>query len=170
MSPETEFFVPTPERQRDLRNAFACFGTGVTVITTQTPEGPLGITANSFSSVSLDPPLVLWSPAIAARRHDPFVQAEVFCVHVLSADQMPLARHFATEGHGFDAFEWNEGPSGAPRLAGCLAEFHCSRFAVHPAGDHSIILGEIHHVFHTDTEAQGLLFKRGQFGNFTPDP
>ncbi|MDW3222066.1 MAG: flavin reductase family protein [Paracoccaceae bacterium] len=170
MPPDTGFFVPTPERQRDLRSAFACFGTGVTVITTQTSEGPLGITANSFSSVSLEPPLVLWSPAIAARRHDPFAAAETFCIHILGADQMPLARHFATEGHGFDAFDWTPGPLGAPRLEGCLAEFHCSKYAIHPAGDHSVILGEIHHVFQADSEIQGLLFKRGQFGNFTPDP
>ncbi|WP_298971062.1 flavin reductase family protein [uncultured Roseobacter sp.] len=169
MLSEPPHFAPTSDRLRDLRRALGCFGTGVTVITTQTDEGPLGITANSFSSVSLEPPLVLWSPAVASRRHAPFVEAERFCIHVLSADQLDLARHFASKGDGFEAFDWSTGPLGAPRLSGCLAEFHCSRYAVHPAGDHSMILGEVRHVFLAEGDAPGLLFKRGQFGHFAPE-
>ncbi|WP_187429187.1 FMN reductase (NADH) NtaB [Roseobacter fucihabitans] len=169
MTSEQEYFAPSPENHADLRRAFGCFGTGVTVVTIQTADGPLGMTANSFSSVSLTPALVLWSPALAARRHDPFAQAEHFCIHILGEDQLALARHFATNGDGFDAFDWSAGPLGAPRLAGCLAEFHCTRFARYPAGDHSLILGEIQQVFHAQTHGPGLLFKRGQFGRFTAD-
>lgn len=168
MESDTAHFIPTPDRQRDLRDALSCFGTGVTIVTTQTGDGPLGMTANSFSSVSLDPALVLWCPAVNSRRHDAFVAAERFCIHVLSAHQLPLAQHFAREGSGFDAFEWSVGPLGAPRLSGCLAEFHCHQHATHPAGDHTVVLGSIADVFQSTSNAPGLSFARGQFGQFTP--
>ncbi|MDW3181602.1 flavin reductase family protein [Roseobacter sp.] len=169
MSADTALFSPDPDRLPDLRRAFGCFGTGVTVITTQTPMGPLGMTANSFSSVSLTPPLVLWSPAVSSRRHDAFAGAESFCIHVLGADQLDLAQHFATSGDGFETLAWEAGPLGTPHLAGCLAAFFCTTHAVHPAGDHSLILGEVRHVAQGMSEAPGLLFDRGRFGQFTPD-
>lgn len=152
-----------------LRRALGRFGTGVTVITALTDWGPLGMTANSFSSVSLDPPLVLWSPATSSKRHDAFVAASHFCVHVLGADQQALARHFAAQGHDFEGHPWTPGPDGAPMLAGCLASFHCETFAVHPAGDHSLILGRVHHLSEQAGDATGLLFDRGRFGQFSPD-
>lgn len=137
------------------------------MITTQTQNGPLGMTANSFSSISLDPALVLWSPATRSQRHDAFAQATHFCIHVLSARQLDLAQHFATNGTGFTGFDWQEGKTGAPCLAGCLAEFHCKTFAVHPAGDHSLILGEVRHVVDHKRSEPGLLFEQGQFGRFS---
>lgn len=167
MSGNAALFEPTPDRQRELRHAFACFGTGVTVVTTQTDAGPLGITANSFSSVSLDPPLVLWSPAVASGRHDAFAEAQTFCIHVLSARQLDLAQHFARNGDGFENFDWSVGPVGVPRFSGCLAEFHCIRYAVHPAGDHTVVLGEVTQVLHATDNSPGLLFKHGQFGQFS---
>ncbi|WP_227272206.1 flavin reductase family protein [Roseobacter weihaiensis] len=163
-------FVPTPERARDLRRAFGCFGTGVTIISTETPEGPLGMTANSFSSISLDPALVLWSPAKSSQRHDAFVQAAHFCIHVLGANQLTLAKHFATNGTDFTPFDWTAGPGGAPTLKGSLAEFHCDTYAVHPAGDHSLILGEVRHVVQHDSDHTGLLFDQGRFGHFSASP
>ncbi|MGC3936889.1 flavin reductase family protein [Roseobacter sp. EG26] len=166
MPAETYQFSPTADRLNDLRRAFGCYGTGVTVITTNTSRGPLGITANSFSSVSLDPALILWSPAISSRRHDAFATAKSFCVHVLGAHQLDLARHFSTEGEDFDAFDWSHGPSGAPCLSGCLAEFHCDTHAVHPAGDHSVIIGEVRQVVQHGATEPGLLFERGAFGRF----
>jgi flavin reductase (DIM6/NTAB) family NADH-FMN oxidoreductase RutF len=158
-------FEPTPDRGRDLRDAFGCFGTGVTVITARTVNGPLGMTANSFSSLSLDPPLVLWSPARSSQRHDAFVRAAEFCIHVLSAEQLDMAQHFATKGTDFSGFEWQEGPLGAPALSGCLAEFHCTTFAVHPAGDHSLVLGQVRRVVHHRRGLTGLIFEQGRFGS-----
>lgn len=162
-------FVPDPARTTDLRRALGQFGTGVALITAQTGVGPLGITANSFSSVSLDPPLVLWCAARSSLRHDGFVQAPSFCIHVLSAEQMDVAKHFAAQGHDFSSYPWEAGPNGAPTLHGCLATFHCDTHAVHGAGDHSIILGQITSAAMQPEESDGLLFKRGKFGRFTPD-
>lgn len=163
-------FVPGPDASADLRRAFGHFGTGVTIVTVQTPQGPLGMTANSFSSISLDPPLVLWAPGKESKRHDAFATAAAFCVHVLGADQLALAQHFATQGHDFDAFGWIEGPNGAPTLSGCLATFHCDTYAVHPAGDHSLILGHVRHAATRAGEATGLLFDQGRYGIFSHTP
>ncbi|NUH64772.1 flavin reductase [Sulfitobacter sp. S0837] len=168
MSDEPIPFTPASGDATALRRAFGRFGTGVTVVTTQTPRGPLGMTANSFASVSLDPALVLWSPAISSKRHDSFVAAASFCIHVLAADQEALAQHFATQGHDFSPFDWTKGPGGAPTFAGALAQFHCDTFAVHPAGDHSLILGHVRHIAMRDDGAAGLMFDQGRYGQFTP--
>jgi len=162
-------FVPDPTRTTDLRRALGQFGTGVALMTVQTDAGPLGMTANSFSSVSLDPPLVLWSVATTSKRHDAFATAQSFCIHVLSADQMDVAKHFAGQGHDFAPYPFDTGPNGAPTLHGCLATFHCDAYAVHPAGDHAIILGQITSAATQTEEPDGLLFKRGKFGRFTPE-
>ena len=167
MSGAVHKFEPTPDQHLALRRAFGCFGTGVTVVTTLTADGPLGMTANSFSSISLDPPLVLWAPALRSKRHDAFVQATEFCVHVLAADQLAVANHFAQHGSGFDRFDWAQGPYGAPVLSGCLTEFHCQMHAVHPAGDHSLVLGRLRQVIQHQSDTPGLLFDQGRFGHFT---
>lgn len=158
----------SPTDGRALRSAFGRFGTGVTVITTQTSEGPLGMTANSFSSVSLEPPLVLWSAALRSKRHDAFARAQQYCIHILGADQQALALHFASQGHDFSNVEWAAGPTGAPQLAGCLATLHCTSYAVYPAGDHSVILGQITHAAERSSTGAGLLFDQGRFGTFAP--
>ncbi|MEM9576524.1 MAG: flavin reductase family protein [Pseudomonadota bacterium] len=169
MAVRSHSFEPTVDHALALREAFGRFGTGVTVVTAQTPNGPLGMTANSFSSISLDPALVLWAPARSSLRHDAFVAAERFCIHVLAVDQLELARHFATNGTEFGSFEWDTGPLDAPCLSGCLVEFHCTTFAVHPAGDHSIILGKVEIVTQHDRKQPGLLFEQGQFGSIMPN-
>lgn len=161
-------FPPTRDDGTALRSAFGRFGTGVTIITTQTDAGPLGMTANSFSSVSLDPPLVLWSAALNSKRHDAFAKAKTFCIHILGEYQSAQALHFATQGHDFSEFDWFEGPEGSPTLHGALATFHCETHAVHPAGDHSIILGLVRHAAERRGTGAGLLFDRGRFGNFKP--
>lgn len=166
MNAQQHQFEPSADNTRALRNAFGCFGTGVTVITAQTPAGPLGMTANSFSSLSLDPALVMWSPACASKRHDAFAQAPHFCVHILSSAQFALAEHFATQGTAFDDLDWYEGPLGTPTLEHCLASFHCDTHAIHPAGDHSLILGQVRHVCHGAMAGTGLLFHKGEFGHF----
>ena len=155
-----------PKAPQALRSAFGRFGTGVTVITTQTDQGPLGMTANSFSSVSLAPPLVLWSAALRSKRHDAFAQAQSYCIHVISANQQDVALHFASQGHDFTGFDWTPGPGGAPTLTGCLATFHCTQFAVHPAGDHSLILGQVTEAAECAGVGAGLLFDKGRFGTF----
>lgn len=157
-----------PLDSRALRGAFGRFGTGVTVITTQTAQGPLGMTANSFSSVSLDPALVLWSAAHRSKRHDAFATATHFCIHILGADQHAMAAHFASQGHDFSGLDWQPGPTGAPQLGGCLAALHCTPYAVHPAGDHSIIVGQVTHAAACAGSGAGLLFDQGRFGTFAP--
>lgn len=157
-------FVPGPDTQRELRDAMGCFGTGVTVVTTMTDQGPLAMTANSFASVSLDPALVLWCPAKRSARHAHFTSAARFVVQVMGDSQLPLARHFAQDGWAFDGADWCKTPDGQPLLTGCLAHFECRRSALHDAGDHSIIIGEVARA--SFRPGQGLIFKRGQYGAF----
>lgn len=160
---ETDF-IPGPDSARDFRDALGCYGTGVTVVTTMTEDGPLGMTANSFASVSLDPPLVLWSPAKTSRRHAPFAGAVRFAIHVMAEDQDRLARHFAKQGDIFDGIAWRLSDDGVPILDGCLARFECVTEAVHDGGDHSIIVGRVLRGAHRP--GSGLIFKQGQYGGF----
>lgn len=157
-------FIPGPDMVRAYRDALGCFGTGVTVVTTMTPNGPLAITVNSFTSVSLDPPLLLWCPACSSLRHDTFVAAQHFAIHVMAEDQLLMAKHFAAHGEDFSPFSWAPNANGAPALEGVLARFDCRHYATHPAGDHSIILGQVDNV--TTRPGKGLMFKRGQYGGF----
>jgi flavin reductase (DIM6/NTAB) family NADH-FMN oxidoreductase RutF len=157
-------FEPGPDTARAFRDALGCYGTGVTVVTAMTQNGPLGMTANSFAAVSLDPPLVLWSPAKASGRHDGFRAAVHFIVHVMGEDQLKLAQHFARQGNGFDAIDWQRSEDGAPILEGCLARFECRAVAAHDAGDHTIIVGRVDRAAHRP--GQGLMFKRGLYGGF----
>lgn len=157
--------IPGPDTARAYRDALACFGTGVTVVTTMTDDGPLAMTANSFASVSLDPPLVLWCPARASLRHDALVAASRYVIHVMAEDQQATAVHFAGSGHDFSGIEWKE-CNGLPILSGCIARFECRRSAVHGAGDHSIVVGRVESAtFHP---GKGLIFKHGAYGGFLP--
>lgn len=157
--------VPTPDQQHAYREALGCFGTGVTVVTALDQGRPVAMTANSFASVSLDPPLVLWCPARASLRHDSFVRAERYAIHVMGEDQQALAVHFARSGLTFDGIDWDQGTDGVPHLAGCLARFDCERVDVRAAGDHSIVLGQVLEARYRP--GKGLMFKRGQYGGFS---
>lgn len=157
-------FKPGPGTARALRDALGCFGTGVTVVTTQTAKGPLAMTASSFSSVSLEPPLVLWCPAKASLRHADFVAADHYTIHILAQDQHDLAAHFARTGDDFDAIDWSRDDTGMPHLHGCLARFSCTRQQVYAAGDHSIIVGHVDQASYRP--GTGLIFKRGEYGAF----
>jgi len=159
-------FEPGPENALAFRQCLGRFATGVTVVTTAGPDGPLGITANSFASVSLDPPLVLWSPARRSARFDAFCAARDYAIHVLAADQEPLARRFARAGHGCDGADWQEGPGGVPVLEGALARFLCRQEAVHEGGDHAIIVGRVLQAAQRD--GAPLTFFGGQYGSFVP--
>ncbi len=129
---------------RAFRDACGGFATGVCVITTSTPDGQVvGITANSFASISLDPPLVMWSPAKSSRRHDVFAEAAHFAIHVLSSDQRAVADGFVREANAFTALDWHRSDNGTPLIDGCVTRFECDRYASHDAGDHTIILGQV---------------------------
>lgn len=147
--------------QRELRDALGRFATGVTVVTTLGPGGPLGITANSFASVSLDPPLVLWSPARRSRRFPVFEAASHFAVHVLSAGQQALAERFAGSGQGFAGLEVGVGIGEVPLLEGCAARFECRHAARHDGGDHLIVVGEVLRLVANDLPP--LVFWRGGY-------
>ena len=178
----TRSFVPGPGQERALRDALGRFATGVTVVTAPAAHAadagaqtapharPMGITANSFASLSLDPPLVLWSPARASRRFTAFATADHFAIHVLAADQIGLARHFAGPGAGFDlpgiAPGIAPGLGGAPLLPGVLACFECAREAVHEGGDHAIVVGRVLRASLRD--GAPLVFASGRFGGFAP--
>ena len=157
-------FVPSPDNIRALRDALGCFGTGVTVVTTQSERGPLAMTVNSFASVSLTPPLVLWCPARNSERHDAFIRAPHFAIHIMAEDQQPLAAHFARSGEDFAVCDWSTNDQGQPVLPGTLARFDCATHAVHDGGDHSIVLGQVLRT--TMRNGKGLMFKRGQYGGF----
>lgn len=146
--------------ERELRDALGRFATGVTVVTTMTPTGPLGITANSFASLSLDPPLVLWSPARRSSRFAAFETASHFCVHVLAADQQDLARHFALAG-GFGDLGYAPGLGGAPLIEGCAARFECFHAARFDGGDHLICVGEVRRLVQRDVAP--LVYHRGAY-------
>lgn len=146
-----------------LRQALGHFATGVTVMTTRTPGGePIGVTVNSFNSVSLDPPLVLWSLARKAYSCPAFDREGHFAVHVLAADQHHLSTRFAQAGHDkFAGLTLAEGVAGVPLLADCAAVFQCQTVARHEGGDHVILLGKV--LTYQCAERPPLLFHRGRY-------
>lgn len=146
---------------RDLRHAFGRFATGVTVITINSPDGPYGMTVNSFSSVSLDPALVLWSVDKASARCPYFREASHFAVNILSIDQSATALNFARDPFAFDVAGWCLGENGLPVLNDCAATLECKRDAVHPGGDHFIIVGQV--LKACVAEREPLLFHKGEF-------
>jgi len=160
-------FSPDAENARAFRDALGRFATGVTVVTTLSDKGPLGITANSFASLSLDPALVMWAPGKFSRRFDAFSEAQYFAIHVLGADQMHLARHFAQDGLDFKLPDVTEGVGGIPLLAGCIARFECRRHALYPGGDHAIVVGEVLRV--STCDGAGLSFFAGNYGTISAD-
>ncbi|MGL3608457.1 flavin reductase family protein [Rhizobium sp. G187] len=157
-------FTPEAENHRAYRNALGSFTTGVTVVTAMSADGPIGMTVNSFASVSLDPPLVLWSPAKSSSRHAAFSGAHHYAIHVLGADQDHLSSAFTRGGAGFDGLEVEINPEGVPVLPGTLARFECVQQALHDAGDHTIIIGKVLRVAHRQGEP--LCFSGGRFGRF----
>lgn len=161
---QEQIFIPDAANARTLRDALGSFTTGVAVVTAMTSAGPTGMTVNSFASVSLDPPLVLWSPAKSSSRHALFATAEYFVIHVLSADQHHLASHFARSGSSLDGLECLFNAEGAPVIPTTLARFECRRSALHDAGDHTIIVGHV--LRGAQRHGEPLCFSRGAFGHF----
>jgi flavin reductase (DIM6/NTAB) family NADH-FMN oxidoreductase RutF len=132
----------------ELRQALGRFVTGVTIVTCRDENGePVGLTANSFNALSLDPPLVLWSLRQASSAIAAFTNASHFAVNVLAADQVDLSRRFARPSSAkFEAGAWTDGHGRAPLLAGCVAVFECRRRSHHAAGDHLLFIGEVERI------------------------
>ncbi len=149
---------------RAFRDALGRFATGVTVVTTAGPEGPVGFTANSFASVSLDPPLVLWSPARASARFAVFAQARHFAIHILAEEEAGLCARFARRGAGFDGLDHRFSPEGIPLIPGTLARYECIQHATHDGGDHLVILGRV--LRYHARDGAPLLFSQGGYGGF----
>jgi len=148
---------------RDFRGALGQFATGVTVITTTDCDGgPVGVTASSFNSVSLDPPLVLWSLAKRALSMQAFRKSGYFCVHVLGASQEELADKFATaRSDKFAGQDWSRGYGNVPVLREYAARFQCKMTHMYEGGDHLIFVGEVLEFEKTDEPP--LVFHGGRY-------
>jgi flavin reductase (DIM6/NTAB) family NADH-FMN oxidoreductase RutF len=155
---------PEAATSRAFRDALGRFATGVTIVTTAGVEGPLGFTANSFASVSLEPPLVLWSPARAASRFCHFRDAQFFSIHVLGIDQFGLIERFSRRGEGFAGMDHDLSIEGVPLLRDALARFDCVQHATHDGGDHLIIVGRVTRFGLRD--GSPLVFSQGAYGGF----
>ncbi len=147
----------------ELRRALGRFATGVTVITTVDAQGrKYGVTANSYNSVSLDPPLILWSLARTSRSMAAFEQCDSFAVHILGAHQEELAMRFATRGEDkFAGLETRDGLGGVPLFDDCVAHFECSVENRFEGGDHLIFLGRVRSFDACDHDP--LIFHLGRF-------
>lgn len=148
-----------------FRAALSRYPTGVTVVTCAGADGPVGITANSFASLSLDPPLILWSPARSSRRAAAFIAADRFAVHVMGAEQKAVADGFTRDAAAFDGLDWRE-DGGLPLIAGCLARLVCATHDVRGAGDHHMILGRV--LSAEEREGPALVFAGGRYGAMAP--
>jgi flavin reductase (DIM6/NTAB) family NADH-FMN oxidoreductase RutF len=148
-----------------FRQLLGCFPTGVAVITTRTAEGrPAGLTCNSFSSVSLEPPLVLFSLRKASKLVDAFRQGEGFAINILSERQDALSGRFASSKieDKFEGVAWRPGALDLPVIDDCLASFECSTYACHEAGDHYVLIGEVKHMGGGPAD-QALVFYKGAY-------
>ena len=147
-----------------FRGALGAFVTGVTVVTTNSEEGPVAIVANSFASVSLDPPLVLWSPAKASQRFNHFAGAPQFAIHVLSAQQRDICSAILGSKSAISECATHQSQSGVPIIGDALATFECDLEITHDAGDHVIVVGRVTHAMHRPGDP--LVFHKGQYGGF----
>lgn len=152
----------------ELRRCLGTFVTGVTVITALDAEGqPEGITANSFSSLSLSPPLIVWSLRLNARSFKTYQYAPRFAVNILAQDQMPVSNRFASSGiDRFEGIKHTLGLGGVPLIDGCVAYLECSLEATHPGGDHVLFIGRVEHIQTFDK--QPLAYGGGEYKSVVP--
>jgi len=152
---------------REFRDALGNFATGITVVTTLCPDGkPIGVTINSFASVSLEPPLVLFSLKTDSPLSDFFLTQDHFNICILSETQEKVSNLFAgREENKFDQVEWVNGENGCPSLKGTLAVLECKRAEAHIGGDHTIFVGEVTQI---EMEENGgpLLYYKGGYKTF----
>lgn len=148
---------------RQLRNALGCFATGIAVVMAHDAEGPMGVTVNSFSSVSLDPPLILFSMARTLHSLERFEKVDAYSVNILLEDQQAISNSFARSGGDkFAGVEWVPGITGAPKLTPTLATIECVPYAHYDGGDHVIFVGRVVHL-HSEQEGEPLLYYRGSY-------
>lgn len=163
MMTEVQF---TPEgNPRAFRDALGRFATGVTLVTCTTSAGPMGFLANSFAAVSLDPALVLWSPAKSSSRFAHFAQAQHYAIHVLDAAHADWLPRFGREGAGFHGLSHEMSSEGVPVIHGALARFDCVQHATHDGGDHLIVVGRVLRAAYR--EGEPLVFSQGAYGRFS---
>ncbi len=149
--------------KKKFRNALGCYLTGVTVITTSVSKKMIGVTANSFSSVSLDPPLVLWSIDKSSSRYSVMSNAENYVINVLSFDQTNVAVEFVRNKDPFEKIDFIPGINNIPIIENSSAVFECETKDVIDGGDHSIILGKV--INFSFNERKPLFFYKGDFGS-----
>ena len=149
---------------RALRNAFGRFATGVCVVSASSPEtGPMGMTINSFSSVSLDPPLVMWSLQNNSECFSLFTGARQFAINILADDQHELSALYARKNeHALRARDFTTGRNGAPILRGALAVFECDLWRSYEGGDHTLLIGKVK-ALHNRPTGKPLLFYSGGY-------
>ena len=154
--------------ERQFRDALAQFATGVTIVCARAPDGRyVGFTANSFNSVSLDPPLVLWSLARRSTSLAAFQAAERYSVNVLATSQLDLARRFSRpHADRFATVPYRLGWSEAPLIEGCVAWLECRPHARHRTGDHDLFVGEV--VTVERATGDPLVFHHGRFSTTRP--
>lgn len=151
------------DETRQFRNALGCFATGVCVITAHTETGPIGLTVNSFASVSLDPPLILWSLDRASDRMEAFHIVDRFAVNVLAEEHQELSARLARKGaHAIPEDVLDPAPGDVPVIHGAMAQFVCSVEARHDGGDHVIFVGRVLR-FHARERGTPLLYYRGNY-------
>lgn len=158
----------SPFDPKDFRRALGMFATGVTIVTARAPDGtPVGVTANSFNSVSIDPPLVLWSLARSAYSLPAFSAAAHWNVHILCQEQEALSNHFARAGNDkFAGLPLDEGLTEAPLLPACSARFQCRTMFQYEGGDHLIFVGEV--IGYDRSGRPPLLYVTGNYAMATP--
>ncbi len=155
--------MPTSADPSTMRSVLGHFPSGVTIVTGTTPDGPAGFTCQSFSSLSLDPPLVLVLPGRSSSSWPRIEATGRFCVNVLAEGQRELSTRFARSGGDkFSGVEWATSGLGSPVLAGATAWIDCTLHAVHDGGDHLIVVGAVHDLGATD-DIPPLVFHRGGY-------
>lgn len=147
---------------REFRKCLSQYATGVTIVTSCNEAGPVGVTANSFSSLSLDPPLVLWSIGRSSRSFDAFVHASHFAINILASDQIDLSQKFSSkEVDKFIDVDWSPGVGGVPVLRKTLASIECRQQNIYDGGDHVIIVGRVERF--STFDGDGLVFAQGRY-------
>jgi 3-hydroxy-9,10-secoandrosta-1,3,5(10)-triene-9,17-dione monooxygenase reductase component len=152
--------------QVTLRSALGCFPTGVAAVCARNGSGePVGLAANSFTSVSLEPPLVLFCIATTSSTWVQLQQSPTFAISILAAHHEPVCRQLSMKGvDRFADLEWGDAPSGSPIIGGAVAWFDCTTAQRHLAGDHEIVVGEVTTFGTSDEGLQPLVFHRSKFG------
>jgi len=161
--------IHSPIDHAELRRALGCFPTGVTVITTLDPDGVfVGLTVNSFNSLSLDPPLILWSLGTRSSNRRAFEAAGHFAVNILAEDQAAISRRFASSARNkFHGIATHAGLGGAPLIEDCAAYIECRTHSTQPAGDHLLFIGRVERV--RTAARRSLVYAGGRYYGVGPE-